>query len=586
VSPADITIETERRTVQDRSVFRGADRWIYMSIVVCIFAESVLGPYRGSADPVAYLDISDLIRRHAWHAVVNAYWFPLYPAALALGRAAFGFRVRYELLAAKLVDSIIQVLFVVSSVFLAATARRLMLARGFSATELLPRRTLYIWIATIACFFALRDFTGITPDALLTMLMIVSVAFLLRGVTEEGWLSFLIAGLSAGVAFWTKAFAFPFFFLCIFCFGVANFRHPRILRGLVFSLLIFGFISAPWVWQLSQAKGRFSAGDSGSLNAAWFVNGADRFNPVPDLSVYHAGQAVPDFKHPGELLMRDPEISYYNPHTVPGSTPQWDDPSYWSDRLKPRFVPRQYATEFVNDMKVFLRNAPMRLQVVVLLAVFPLFGFVPAKRAIAYSPFSTVLVLAVAVVGSYLLIYFEQRYVIFSYIAIATIYAACCLRRPSSKPGSLHTAVLLIAALVVLYGFQESLQKLKDQQLEGGRPLHGIYDVAATSAGASLASEFPPGSEVACMGDAACWGDPYWARYGHLEMTAIVETGRGFAITDAQTGCVELRSHPDGMRLLRNRNVRAIVGRFEEGPPCSTQWKPLGRSGTFYYLPL
>ena len=178
MSPADITIETERRTVQDRSVFRGADRWIYMSIVVCIFAESVLGPYRGSADPVAYLDISDLIRRHAWHAVVNAYWFPLYPAALALGRAAFGFRVRYELLAAKLVDSIIQVLFVVSSVFLAATARRLMLARGFSATELLPRRTLYIWIATIACFFALRDFTGITPDALLTMLMIVSVAFL------------------------------------------------------------------------------------------------------------------------------------------------------------------------------------------------------------------------------------------------------------------------------------------------------------------------------------------------------------------------------------------------------------------------
>jgi hypothetical protein len=527
------------------------------------------------------------LRHREWHAVVNAYWFPLYPAALALGKAFVGFRLRYELLASALVEGLMQIFFVFSSVFLASSARRLMLARGFSETELVPERTFYVWTASLACFFALRDFAGIEPDALLTTFMVLAVAFLLRGIAAERWHPFLMAGLSGGLAFWTKAFAFPFFLLCILCFGVGSLRNPRILRGLLFSLLAFAFVSGPWIWQISKAMGHFSVGESGPLNTAWYINGSDRFNPVADVSLYHSGRAVAKFKHPGELLMNDPEITFFSFHTIPGSTPQWDNPSYWSDGLKSRFVPRQYAAELLNDARTFVHMAPTRLQFIVFLAVLPLFGFALSRRSIASPPFWAICIVALGVTGSYMLVYFEPRYVVFSWIAIAAIYAAGCLKTPhAAQSRFLFAAALTVAALVVLYGFQESLQQFKVEQNNGDNPLSGIYDAPAFSAGAALASKFAPGAEVACVGDAACWSNPYWAKYGRVSITAIIETSNGWTVKDAETGCAELQSHPLSLDILRKHNVRAIIGRFVKERPCSADWKPLGESNQFYYLPL
>jgi hypothetical protein len=55
---------------------------------------------------------------------------------------------------------------VLSSIALASSARRIMLVRGANPDELLPQRTLYVWVAVFAFFFCFREMAWYTPDAL------------------------------------------------------------------------------------------------------------------------------------------------------------------------------------------------------------------------------------------------------------------------------------------------------------------------------------------------------------------------------------------------------------------------------------
>src|SRR5664280_792364 len=79
--------------------------WLaYTGVVICSLTAALIGLYQVNADVVAYLDLSDAVSLHRWHALFNASWFPLYPALVALGKAAFGNRPQYEFMAARLVD--------------------------------------------------------------------------------------------------------------------------------------------------------------------------------------------------------------------------------------------------------------------------------------------------------------------------------------------------------------------------------------------------------------------------------------------------------------------------------------------------
>ena len=69
-------------------------------------------------------------------------------------------------------------------------------------------------------------------------------------------------------------------------------------------------------------------------------------------------------------------------------------------------------------------------------------------------------------------------------------------------------------------------------------------------------------------------------------MTGIVETGHGVVNESAEEGCGKLKQNPAALDGLRKKNVRAIVARFDGTQACSADWKPLGASRNFFYLPL
>ena len=53
------------------------------------FGYALYDGYQIDGDAVAYMDIADLIHAHNWHAIIDGYWNPLYPAFLAIGQTIF-----------------------------------------------------------------------------------------------------------------------------------------------------------------------------------------------------------------------------------------------------------------------------------------------------------------------------------------------------------------------------------------------------------------------------------------------------------------------------------------------------------------
>jgi hypothetical protein len=583
-----MTQESPRSAV---SIWRGTDWLLYAGIAFATVLQALVGEYRTDSDTVAYFDISDAIRSHDWHHAINANWFPFFPALVTLGRACFGFRPQYELMAARLVNAADVLFFVGSVIFLAAAVRRLMLARGIEADKLIGPRTLYLWSGLVAGFFASLDFTFIKPDALVSAFMILSLAALILAVAEGSLSAYAAAGLMAGLAFWTKAFAFPFFIGMILLAAAANLRRVKTQVRLVVPVAVFALVAGPYIFEISQLRGRFTYGEAGRLDMAWYVNHADRFNPVDDARAWDPGHATVHFKHPGELLALSPQTSYYGGPASFGTTPQWTDVSYWSDGLSPNFVLREYASSVARNTKVLASALAMRVQPFLLAAALAVWGFWPRKR----SRFDRILpvaeLLAIGCIGLYAIVYLEMRYIAFAFVILFVVYAGSSMAAESAPDRqSLHAVVILMGCLILAQALQTTLRESKAASAQGAQPLRGIYSAPVFAAGDALHGLYPQGGEVACVGDAACFGDTYWARYGGMRTTATIETGRGDRdlrdVKSAEAGCQKLEANPAVLDALRHHNVQAIVGFFDRSQPCSAAWKPLGASGGYFLLPL
>ena len=565
-----------------------SDLWIYIAIAICCLGGALFNPYFNTADTVTYLDISDAIRHHLWHSVVNGYFFPGYPALLLIGRAVFGFSMKYEFMAARLTDAAIQMFFIASSVVLVRSVRAVARARGIDIDELIPMRTLCIWTAAFAYVLAAQDVSDIRPDALVSAFMILTAASFLFAIAGNNLTAFAAAGLFGGLGEWTKAIAFAFFVLCLLCVLLSNLRRRWVLKGLVVTLLVFTVIAGPWIGLISKAKGRFTIGDSGRLAEAWCVNGADVFNPVNDPTIYHRGDAIAHFKHAGTLLSREPVAFYFN-DGIYGTLPQWYDASYWFDGLTPRLVLHDTMAAVRRSMASLYQIADIHLQLLVFFAAPLLFGFGLRRKSLADPTLAGMGILAIALVATYMTVLLEGRYIAFSLMMLAALFAGSCISLKPALVKPFHIAVLLIAATILLGQLQEDVAHRRDLlRQHGTNPLTGTYNISVQSAGAELRSQLPERSEVACMGGEACFVDPYWARYGGVRITGIIDTSHSLSYTtgglvSTEDECVALERHPDLLDVLREHRIRAIVTRFDDNKPCSDDWKKLGAGTSFFY---
>lgn len=291
-----------------------------------------------SCDGIAYIDIANQCVRGNWHALVNGYWSPGYPAIASIWLRLLHPGMSREILYVHILGWLALIAALFSFRFFLSTLLRRLDAdvaaapTGQDAAAPLPRwafrtigYTLFFW-TTVLLFPDWVD----TPDV-----FVLSALLLAGGISFQivnganSWTRYALLGAVLGCAYLIKAPMLPLSAVFLVTTLLSSYKRPRAITGILVSTLVLSAISAPFIYALSKDKGRFTFGDSGAINYAIAVN-------YIDPTVYWQGQppgsGTP--KHPIEKLEDDPPVySYFHNYGV--SYPPWYDHSYFYDGVRP-----------------------------------------------------------------------------------------------------------------------------------------------------------------------------------------------------------------------------------------------------------
>ncbi len=269
-----------------------------------------------NTDAVAYLRIAEYYADWRTDLMVSGYWGPLL-SWLAVPFLKLGFGPLAAGRAAMVVSGVV-FWFGCRAVF-----RAFEIGRGL--------RTLGLWLAAVfSVFWSVRH---ITPDLLLAGLMGMAIARTADRSWLEGRRSAVWAGLLWGLAYYSKAIAFPLAVLVtvavaalLFVGGMADLR--RVVQRAAITWAAFALVAAPWMGVLSVKYGGPTFSTSGRINHA--IAGP------PDVERYH----------PFARELHRPD---------PGRVTQWEDPSnmdyqFWS--------PFSSAANARHQAGIVLENLP------------------------------------------------------------------------------------------------------------------------------------------------------------------------------------------------------------------------------------
>jgi hypothetical protein len=182
-------------------------------------------------------------------------------------------------------------------------------------------------------------------------------------------------------------------------------NKAALLRALV-ALLVFLTLAMPFIFALSQAKHRFTFGESARLNYAWYVNETTRFTH------WQGEPGSGTAAHPTRKIFESPAV--YEFGGPPGVTyPPWYDPSYWYEGVTLVFSLRQQLRAIFRNFVFLYSFLYYRFFLVAIgMALFVLlYQNGPVKVVLGnIAAYWFLLLPSLIGVGLYLLINVEPRY--------------------------------------------------------------------------------------------------------------------------------------------------------------------------------
>jgi len=546
--------------------------WIlWLFVIVIAGLRLYWNRYTMGPDGVSYIDAADLFRGGHWIRGVNGLWGPLYSLLIAgVLRVAAPLRTQ-EVVVAHVANFIIFMLGAGAflffwKAFLEEVIRRIPATRNTRDS---------VWWDVIGCslyaFTAFNVYTlpTMSPDLLVQASLTAAAGFLLR-LSGSKSNSGNIIGLGAvlGLGYLAKAVVLPlaivFFVLAFWRTGRTRKAVQRLLPGLA----VFLLIAAPYVYAMSQRKGRLSLGDASRLNYAWKISWDYMPEEMWDGEPVGTGSPV----HPPRRIQSSPDIfEFASP--IDGTYPPWLDPPYWNEGLTAPFRPgkqlRALAVNFATLAKVTILDD--REVTLCFLFLVVCIWRKPTASGISSELNWTLFLIAAAGFGLYCLIHVEQRYFgaldIFLWAAVLG-YAAPRFtedRRLLRAMGiSLFVAVLSANGLVVRNEY--SHRKQKDTNLE--------------TAEALLAQGIKSGDRVAVIGSGA---EAAWAQIAGLRITVMVPSSRpGLSDSPEAMFWENNQRMSESLAVIRSTGVVAVIS--QQPPPFEQRgWERLG-STTRYVL--
>ena len=231
-----------------------------------------------------------------------------------------------------------------------------------------------MFLLTYSAFlYCSLDFTSpgfVTPDLLVNFFAFVAAGLLVRiAAGDQSARQFAALGVTLGLGYLAKAPFLPIGVVCLLIAGLLGRRRTLL------TCAVFAVMAAPYVWALSEAKGRFTFGDSARLNVAWHVNGL----PNANWQGGPAGNGRP--VHPPRQLSTEPAIFEFAKPIV-GTYPPWYDPGYWNEGVRIAYRPREFARAIVEQVRLYAYWLHHR-QLPLLFALLALFLLSSSKSRVA-----------------------------------------------------------------------------------------------------------------------------------------------------------------------------------------------------------
>jgi 4-amino-4-deoxy-L-arabinose transferase-like glycosyltransferase len=343
-----------------------------------------------------------------------------------------------------------------------------------------------------------------TPDMLLGAAAFAVAGILVRiPLPGHDWSLGVGLGVTAALGYLSKAAFFPLSVLITF--PVAAYLWWRSKKRILPALLaLVGFViaCAPHVIALSQAKHRFSFGESGRIAYAWTVNA------VPGQVHWQGGSTragVPT--HPTRQISVKPDaFEFATP--LDATYPPWYDPSYWYEGVKVHADP-------IAQLRIAYYNIPLLVELLGPLILI-VFAIIMAARGVwQLRPGELergwpLVILGVAAVAMYATIFLESRYVA-PFIVMLWFGALLVLEPLLLAPW--RRGLFFGATVVLLLGTLPALTPSLGALSPTHRNAHG------EEATFLLSSGLRPGDRVAVIGDGIF---AYWARLARLRIVGEV----------------------------------------------------------------
>ncbi len=401
---------------------------------------AILGWYFRHAlnpDAVAYLRIASYFSEGKFDLAISGYWGPLLSGLIAIGQLC-GLD---SLVSARVVMVLSAVLFLWSS------------QRMFAALQL-PERWQFPGLILVALASAWWSVQFITPDLLLSALVLLATSHMLR---EEWWSNSRAACLAGGfwgIAYLVKAIALPLGFLAIavHCGRLVWERKASwsaALRSGGATAIVMVFIALPWVMTLSAKYGQLT------------------FSTAPPITHTLTGPPDQDRYHPFARTFHQP---------ASGRITSWEEPSRMNYQ---RWSPWENWAYAQHQIKVLAKNS---LTLAVLwtslnLAALALAGIWLGQllKSRGRSPYSDILWLPVCLAAIYLPCFFtftEQR---FFYMTVPLFFAGT-VRWLAPEGLAISRGRMWLVCLLVALPLLAQVGLIQDRTATAGRVAAQLAD--------------------------------------------------------------------------------------------------------------
>jgi hypothetical protein len=469
--------------------------------------EGQYGRFDYSGDAIPYLDMARAVHDGQWKLAFNPLWGLGYSLLIAGVKPFFAATAAGEWNSIRLLNLLIFTGTFASFFFLLRT-----ILSGFTARNANENR---IVLAGTALFLSaelcMDNVSRVGPDLLVTTLVLLALALLLRLLQKPGIGTAVLLGAVLGAGYVTKTIFLPLSLIIVVVAAAALYRHHRKPLILAATVVVGALFAIPYAAGLSWAMGRFTLGESGTLNYAWHVN---------RLSLMHWQGGPAQFGqplHPTKLVLADPPIySFSEPFHV--TYPPFFNPPYFYEGYKHFFSAtlqlRAIAANCFHLVQA-LRAIPMAYAVILSMV---LILFYPAPRRewlreiAAYWP---ILLPALAGIALYLQVHLEGRYLPAFLLVLALVPLSAFFAQSQRWPSAISSLVLAI----LLAGSVASLWTVNRTAFADARRHYHYSDSQQWMLAKFLAQHgLQPGDGVAIVGGPATHCT--WAYVDHLRIVS------------------------------------------------------------------